>query len=87
MNSLTTLDNRQQHIFAAIDAKPLAATTKAQYRRVVEKALEAGVNVLDATNVATYASQLSNSSRSFLRAALARMDEAHQARSQSRRNT
>jgi integrase len=54
----------------AIDAKPLATTTKAQYKREVTKALDAGVNVLDATAVAIYASQLSTSSRSFLRAAL-----------------
>jgi hypothetical protein len=38
--ALITTDERAKHILAAIDAKPLA-TTKAQYKREVSKALDA----------------------------------------------
>jgi len=68
--ALTTQGTNEQQILSAIDAKPLADTTKAQYKREVVKALDAGVHLADATSVADYAADLNTSSRSFLRAAL-----------------
>jgi integrase len=72
MNALTTsAQSQQQHISHAIaTSAKLGERTKAQYQREVTKATAAGVNLLDAAQVADYASELSTSSRSFLRAAL-----------------
>jgi len=72
MNALIPARTSQQdHILHAVaTSAKLGPNTKAQYTREVTKAIDAGVNLLDATEVADYASTLSTSSRSFLRAAL-----------------
>jgi integrase len=67
---LVPTDRNAQHILAAIEARPLAVTTKAQYKREVTKALAAGVELTNATAVADYAAGLNKSSAAFLRAAL-----------------
>jgi len=62
---------QNERITHAIATSPkLGAKTKEQYTREITKALDNGVNLLDAAQVADYASSLSTSSRSFLRAAL-----------------
>lgn len=73
MNALTVTAgaaDHRAHIANAIRARGLATTTAAQYQREVDKALAAGVPLLDAAAVADYAAGLSSSSRGFLRAAL-----------------
>lgn len=73
MNALTVTAgaaDHRAHIANAIRARGLATTTAAQYQREVDKALAAGVPLLDAAAVADYAATLSSSSRGFLRAAL-----------------
>ena len=72
MNQLiSTQDSQRQQIMHAIATSArLGENTKAQYSREVVKAQAAGVNLLNATEVADYASTLSTSSRSFLRAGL-----------------
>jgi len=66
----TQHSQREQISHAIATSARLGISTKAQYMREVTKALDAGVNLLDAAHVADYASTLSKSSRSFLRAAL-----------------
>ena len=73
MNTLTIAKDSQQQqqiLHAITTSVRLSASTKAQYSREVVKAQDAGVNLLDASQVADYASTLSTSSRSFLRAGL-----------------
>lgn len=51
--------------------RDLATTTRYRYGREILKAQEAGVNLLDATDVADYATTLPSSRKMFLRAAVA----------------
>lgn len=55
----------------AIDMRTtLQPSTKRQYKRAVERAIEAGVNLYDADELTQYASTLRTSSRTFLRGAV-----------------
>jgi integrase len=64
-------------ILAAIEADPnLEDSTRAQYKRAITRAVEAGVNLVDAAELARYAQTVSDSERAFLRAGLARLVEA-----------
>jgi len=78
MNALTTL--QQPDNFEAILAKRnLAKTTRYRYGREIKLARQAGVNLLDATAVSTYAADLPSSRKMFLRAAVGLMaDELSQ---------
>ena len=69
MSTLTTL--QQPDNFEAILAKRnLAKTTRYRYGREIKLARAAGVNLLDATAVSTYAADLPSSRKMFLRAAV-----------------
>ena len=69
MSALTTL--QQPDNFEAILAKRnLAKTTRYRYGREIKLARAAGVNLLDATAVSTYAADLPSSRKMFLRAAV-----------------
>lgn len=50
--------------------RDLATTTRYRYGREIVKAQEAGINLLDATDVASYAATLPSSRKMFLRAAV-----------------
>ena len=66
MTALTTTTD----IFTAIDRQPLADSTKAQYRKAIRNALDAGINLGDASALSDYAATLKKSSRAFLKAAV-----------------
>ena len=69
MSTLTTL--QQPDNFEAILVKRnLAQTTRYRYGREIKLARQAGVNLLDATAVSTYAADLPSSRKMFLRAAV-----------------
>ena len=69
MSALTNL--QQTDNFEAILAKRnLAQTTRYRYGREIKLARQAGVNLLDATAVSTYAADLPSSRKMFLRAAV-----------------
>ncbi|MCC6607871.1 MAG: site-specific integrase [Anaerolineae bacterium] len=69
MSALTTL--QQPDNFEAILAKRnLAKTTRYRYGREIKLARQAGVNLLDATAVSVYATELPSSRKMFLRAAV-----------------
>ena len=69
MSALTIL--QQPDNFEAILAKRnLAKTTRYRYGREIKLARAAGVNLLDATAVSTYAADLPSSRKMFLRAAV-----------------
>lgn len=71
MTALTTIKPAQTDILAMIDSNPkLADSTKMQYKKALTNALAAGVSLTDAGSLATYATDLSKSSRSFLKAAI-----------------
>jgi len=56
--------------FSAIDRAPLAPSTRAKYRRALERYLETGHSLADSQALAAYAATLSTSARSFLKAAV-----------------
>jgi len=67
MNVLTIT---QSDIFNAIELADLADSTRYQYRKAIRNAVEAGVNLADADQLAAYAQGLKKSSRAFLKSAL-----------------
>ncbi len=71
MTALTTIKPAQNEILMMIDGNPkLADSTKLQYKKALTNAIAAGVNLTDAASLATYAGELSKSSRAFLKAAI-----------------
>jgi len=61
----------QSEILSMIDGNPkLADSTKRQYKKALTNAIAAGVNLTDAASLAAYATDLSKSSRAFLKAAI-----------------
>jgi len=54
----------------ALDRAQLGERTRAKYRRELEKALIAGINLADPVQLADYAAGLPRSSRAFLKAAI-----------------
>ena len=69
-NAIATIS--QTNDFESILAqRDLATTTRYRYGREIIKAQEAGVNLLDAADVADYATTLPSSRKMFLRAAVA----------------
>jgi len=53
-------------MFSAIDRASLAPSTRAKYRRALERYLETGHSLADSQALAAYAATLSTSARSFL---------------------
>jgi len=66
--ALTTIDKGFD--FSAIDRAALQPSTKKQYRKAIEKLLEAGVNPMDYKILQAYAGGLRSSGKSFLKSAL-----------------
>jgi len=70
-DSLAVLENdAQSYYLAAIERAPLAATTKAQYKKAITHYLETGRSLADSDDLADYAIQRPKSTRSFLKAAI-----------------
>lgn len=76
-SQIVTVSPQRHHetIMRAIDRADLATSTRAQYRKAVGNAINAGVNLTDAEQLATYAETLPKSSRAFLKAAIGKWAE------------
>jgi integrase len=57
-------------VYLAIDRANLADSTKAQYRKAIDKYIATGNRINDASALAEYAQDLKKSSRAFLKAAI-----------------
>ena len=79
MTQIVVQNDIRKQFYAAIEQRQLAASTTKQYRRAIDNALDAGVELRDAESVAAYAVGLKASSRAFLRSAVVAWAE-HQAR-------